>query len=210
MRFVRSTSILAGILLYAFTVAALAQERSGTDDRREAFTEWHDLAKGRKEFEISDSTLVPSRLALAAEQSGCRYKDSIKEMPLRFINVATRRLAIVFCFRTVSGSHQVFDFSDLQKPKLLEFPIGVYPEGFSTTSEPGAITWKSETGVFEAEIESDLCPTPNTRHTYQLTDFSRSFVLLRVEIQHPGCGVGEWATIWDAPQWSLLAKPKPP
>ena len=171
--------------------------------------EWHGLAKGRKEFEVSDPALLPSRLVLAAQQSGCNYKEQIKEAPTRFITVPSHRFVIVFCSR-IGGSHQVFDFSNLQRPRLVEFPFIAHPEGFGTTSDPGWITWNTETGILQAVTGSDLCPTPSGRHTYQLTAQSRGFVLLRVEIQHPGCGVGEWTTIWDAPQWSPLTRPKPP
>ncbi len=209
MRFARSRSIIAGILLCVLTVAAPAQDRPATDDRREARMEWYDLAKGRTEFEVSDSALLPSRLVLAAERSGCNYKEQIKEAPTRFINVRSHRFVIVFCSRIV-GSHQVFDFSNLQHPRLVEFPFVAQPEGFGTTSDPGCITWNTETGILQAVSGSDMCPTPGGRHTYQLTAQSRGFVLIRVETQHPGCGVGEWTTIWDAPQWSLLTKPKPP
>jgi hypothetical protein len=67
--------------------AVLAQDR--TETRRE----WGLLANGRTEFEVSDPALVPSTLAVAAEQSGCRYKDYIKEYPARFIRPEGRRLA---------------------------------------------------------------------------------------------------------------------
>jgi len=171
--------------------------------------EWHGLAKGRKEFEVSDPALLPSRLVLAAQQSGCNYKEQINEVPARFINVRPYRFVILFCSRIV-GSHQVFDFSNLQRPRLVEFPFVAHPGGIGTTSDPGWITWNTETGILQAVSGSDMCPTPGGRHTYQLTAQSRGFVLLRVEIQHPGCGAGEWTTIWDAPQWSLLTKPKSP
>lgn len=212
MRFAASISssfILAGISLWAWGVAVPAQDRSGADDRREAQMEWHGLAKGRKEFEVTDPALLPSRLVLAAQQSGCDYQERIKEVPTRFITARSHRFVIVFCSRIV-GSHQVFDFSNLQRPRLVEFPFVAHPEGFGTTSDPGWITWNTETGILQAVSGSDVCPTPGGRHTYQLTAQSRGFVLLRVEIQHPGCGAGEWATIWDAPQWSLLTKPKSP
>jgi hypothetical protein len=83
--------VVAAMLLFNSAAAVLAQDR--TETRRE----WGTLANGRTEFEVSDPALVPSTLALAAEQSGCRYEDCIKERPARFIRPEGRRLAVVFC-----------------------------------------------------------------------------------------------------------------
>src|ERR1700752_151041 len=78
---------------------------------------------GRTDFKIYDPALVPRQLADAAEQLGCRYKDDIKELPIHFIGAENRRLALVFCRSGVSGSHHVFDFEDLRRPKLVQLPF---------------------------------------------------------------------------------------
>lgn len=135
---------VAGMLVFNSAATVLGQDR--TETRRE----WGTLANGRTEFEVSDPALMPSTLALAAEQSGCRYKDDIKERPARFIRPEGRRLAIVFCSAIV-GSHQVFDVWNVLKPTPVEFPFLVRPDGFGTTARPGMITWEKEAKVFQAE-----------------------------------------------------------
>jgi hypothetical protein len=170
--------VLAGLLLFASFAAVLAQDRSEADLRNDVSREWYRLAQGRTEFEVSDPALVPSQLALAAEQSGCRYKEDIRAAPVRFMRLEGRRLAIVFCFGTI-GSHQVFDLSNLRKPTLVELPILAQPDGFGTTARPGWITWEKETGVFQAETGSDLLPSPRVRHTYRFG--ADGFVIVRVE-----------------------------
>jgi hypothetical protein len=202
---------LAAILTCASIAAALGQDRSEADNRRDARLEWHSLANGRTEFGISDPALVPRRLALAAEQSGCHYKDEIKELPVHFISVEKRRLAIVFCRLGVTGSHQMFDLADLNKPKLMELPFIAQKDGFGTTPRPGMITWKKDVGVLEAETGTDICPSSRLRHTYRpgftegWVNSSPTFVIARVEVMEYGCGAsgrqGTWTTVWEAPQW---------
>ena len=201
-----SSLVLAAILLFAPVVAVLGEDVPEAGDRREAGLEWHSLAKGRTEFDVSDPALLPSRLALAAEQSGCRYKDGITQVPVHFINGKGHRFALVFCFAII-GSHQVFDLSDLRKPHLVELPFIAQPNGFTTTGRPGVITWKKEAAVFQAETGSDMQPSPRLRQTYRLdeTRGQATFVITRVELQQDG--VDEWTTIWDAPRWSIPTKP---
>ena len=206
MRFaisVLSPLVLAGLLLFTSVAALLAQDRSEADLSRDVRREWYVLAQGRTEFEVSDPALVPSQLALAAEHSGCRYKEDIKAAPVRFMRLEGRRLAIVFCSGII-GSHQVFDLSNLRRPTLVELPFVAQPDGFGTTARPGWITWEKETGVFQAETGSDVMPRPRVRHTYRFG--ADGFVIVRVEVQQDG--VGEWTTIWDAGRWSLPAKTK--
>jgi hypothetical protein len=203
---------VAAILLCASIAAAPGEDHSEADDRRDAGMEWQSLANGRTEFDVSDPALVPRRLALAAEQSGCRYKDGIKEIAVRFTSVEKRRLAIVFCRSGVSGSHQLFDLSDLQKPKLIELPFLAQKDGFGTTPRPGMITWKGDVGVLEAETGTDICPSSEIRHTYRpgLTEGwisqAATFVVVRVEVMEDRCsGQGRWATIWEAAPWPKSA-----
>jgi hypothetical protein len=203
--------ILVEALLCASIATALGEGRSLADDRRDARLEWHGLANGRTEFDVSDPALVPRRLALVAEQSGCRYKDEMKELPVHFISVEKRRLAIVFCRLGVSGSHQMFDLADLQKPKLMELPFIAQKDGFGTTPRPGMITWKRDAGVLEAETGTDACPSSRLRHTYRpgltegWTNKAATFVVVRVEVMEDGCLRGAWTTIWEAPQWPKSA-----
>jgi hypothetical protein len=203
-----SAFFLAAMVLLALVAAVPAEDRSAADLRSELLREWYSIAKGRTEFDISDPALVPGQLALAAKQSGCRYEDTIKEMPVRFITVEKRRLAFVFC-SGIAGSHQVFDLSTLRGPKLLQFPSLSQPNGFGTTATPGVITWDKEARVFQAEAGTDICPSSRVRHTYRpgQTSSGDSFVIVRVEAQEDGCGRGEWTMIWEAPLWSALAKP---
>ena len=203
---------LAAILLCGSIAAALGEDRSAADDLPDARPEWHSLANGRTEFDVSDPALVPRRLALAAEQSGCLYKDGIKEIAVRFTSVEKRRLAIVFCRFGVTGSHQLFDLSVLQKPKLIELPFLAQKDGFGTTPRPGMITWKGDVGVFEAVTGTDTCPSYQLRHTYRpgLTagwvSEAATFVVVRVEVRENRCGeFSDWNTIWDAPQWPKSA-----
>jgi hypothetical protein len=151
--------------------------------------------------------LVPGQLALAAEQSGCRYKDGIKEVPIRFISVEDRRLAIVFCPSVADGSQQIFDLSGRyrQKPVLVELPYLERTGGFGTTSTPGMIVFKRETGIFQAVRGSDIS-CAEIRHTYRLSrQSSTAFAIVRVEYRRE-CGQDEWTTLWDAPTWSFPAK----
>jgi hypothetical protein len=203
---------LAAILLGASIAAAPGQDRLGAYDLPDARTEWHSLANGRTEFDVSDPAVVPRRLALAAEQSGCLYKDGIKEIPVRFTSVEKRRLAIVFCRFGVIGSHQLFDLTVLQKPKLIELPFLALKDGFGITPRPGMITWKGDAGVFDAVTGTDTCPSPQLRHIYRpgLTagwvSEAASFVVVRVEVRENRCGeFSNWNTIWEAPQWPKSA-----
>jgi hypothetical protein len=180
-----SRLFLTAILLFGSVAAVLGEDGSEADRRPNLSREWHSIANGRTEFDISDPALVPASIARAAEQSGCRYKETIEAVPVRFIAVEKRRLALVFCPGNVVGSHHVFDLSDW-KLKLMELPYLSQPDGFGTTDAPGLITWKKEAGVFQAETSSDLmCSSPPVRHTYRLgqTRSRASFVIVRVEVQ---------------------------
>jgi hypothetical protein len=200
--------LLTAIFLCTSITATSAEDGSGGDVQQDV-RQRHDSISfaGRTEFEISDPALVPRQLALAAEQSGCHYKDDIKELPIHFINAENRRLALVFCRLGVGGSHHVFDFADLRRPKLLQLPITARKEGFGTTVRPGLITWKRDAGVFEAVTGSDMCPNSELRHTYRLGSTEgwgsvASFVVVRVEVRAKPCGQdGEWTTAWEAPPW---------
>jgi hypothetical protein len=193
---VLSSLIVAGILVFNSAAAVLAQD--GMETRRE----WGKLANGRTEFEVSDPALVLSTVALAAEQSRCRYKDYIKERPARFIRPEGSPLVIVFC----AGSDQVFDVSNVLRPTPVEFPIIVRPDGFGTTARPGLITWEKEANVFHAESGSDTS-LAGLRHIYRLERGTGRFVVVRVEFA-PYRGTKDgWTTIWDAPTWSFPGMP---
>jgi hypothetical protein len=198
-------SILSRLVVAGMLVSISAAAVFGQDPTMALKSEWSAVSKGRTEFEVSDAALLPSTLALAAEQSGCSYKDDIKNAPVRFMRPEGHRLAIVFCSGII-GSHQIFDVSNVLRPRLLELPFLVQPEGVGTTARPGWITWEKEANVFQAETGSDMLPSPRVRHTYRYSKFNVTFALVRVEVQHDG--VGEWITMWDAPRWSLPAKPK--
>ena len=203
--FILAPVALAAMLLFTSPASVVGQNRSEAETLRHVLPEWDSLAKGRPEFEVSDPTLVPSQLALAVEQSGCRhYEQLIKGAPIRFVVLRDRRFAIVLCsVGMASNSHQLFDLtgsSNLEKPKLVQLPSFEQPDGFGTTPTPGAITWKSETGVLVAESGSDNS-FARLRQTYRLGYLSTSFVVVRVEYRCAECGKDEWKTIWDAPHW---------
>ena len=206
-----SRLVLAAMLLFTSVAAVIGEDRSEAAPSRDVRPEWYSLAKGRTQFDVSDPALVPSQLALAAKQSGCRYELSIKEAPIHFVVLRDRRFAIVLCpVGMASNSHQLFDLSErssLEKPKLVQLPFLEQPDGFGTTSRPGGITWKSEAGVLEAETGSDISRA-RLRHTYRLGHLATSFVVVRVEYHCNECGKDEWTTIWDAPQWSFSTKEK--
>ena len=199
--------IMAGILLWTSVVATFAED-DFANPRRQALQQWHSIANGRTEFDVSDPTSVPTALGLAAEQSGCRYKDGIKELPVRFISVERRRLALVYCRYGVTGSDQLFDLTYLHKPKLIELPFLAQKDGFGTTPRPGMITWKRDAGILEAETGTDMCPSSMLRHSYRpgftegWVSGSATFVVVRVEVSEKGCGQRNgWATIWEAAAW---------
>lgn len=208
--FILAPLALAAMLLFTSPASVVGQNRSEAETLRNVLPEWDSLAKGRPEFELSDPTLVPSQLALAVEQSGCRnYELLIKEAPIRFVILRERRFAIVLCSGGMaSNSHQLFDLSGrsgLEKPKLVQLPFLEQPDGFGTTPTPGAITWKSETGVLVAESGSDIS-FARLRHTYRLGYRATSFVVVRVEYRCSKCGKDEWNTIWEAPHWPSKEK----
>ena len=202
--FLLSRSVLAGLLLFASIATGHAENASQADARHEALREWHNLANGRTEFEVSDPTLVPKPLAQAIEQSGCRYQDDIQQAPIRFIRAERQRLAIVLCRFSVTGSHKIFDLRNLQKPKPMVFSFFARKGGFGTTELPGAITWRKEAGVFEAEIGSDIACSGRTRHTYRLSLdeglHGIAFVIVRIQVKEDVCR-SEWLTIWEASPW---------
>ena len=202
---VLSLLVILGILLCASDVVTLAE-----DDLSQARREWYGVAKGRTEFDVSDPASIPKSLALAAEQSGCRYSEGIKELPARFIKIEERRLAILFCRYGVTGSDQLFDLTDLRKPKLIELPFLARKDGFGTTPRPGMITWKKDVGLLEAETGTDMCSSSMLRHSYRpgftegWVSGSASFVIVRVEVSEIGCSGprNSWDTMWEAAPWS--------
>lgn len=194
---------LAGLLLFTAPSTLRGDDSSTWSPRRV----WLTLANGRADFEVSDLASVPSKLLLAAEQSGCRYKEGIEQAPMRFVSFETFRFAIQLCPFGITTAHQIFDLSSgssSQTPKPIEVPVLAMPNGFATTARPGWITWERNAGSFSAETQSDLMPSPRIRQTYRFG--SRGFAIVRVEAQPDG--PGEWTTIWDAPPWSFPVKPK--
>ena len=143
--------LISGSLLFTSLGLAFGEEMNPElRERAEAGLEWSNLAKGRAEFEVSDPSLLPSRLILAAKQTGCRIEQGIETDPVRFTKIGGKRLAIVFCHAIV-GSHIVFDLSTLQRPRVVSFPFMKLPEGFGTTDRPGWITREKETSTADPE-----------------------------------------------------------
>ena len=209
MRTTRSTLFTAGFLLCISIATALGEERGGSDNQEDARRKYDSISFVQPESRISDPTLVPRQLALAAEQVHCNYKDDIKELPIHLIRSNGRRVALVFCRSGVMGSHHVFDFANLRTPKLVELPFIAQKEGFGATPRPGLMTWKSDAGVFEAVTGTDTCPHSEVRHTYRLgvtegwVSQVASFVVVRVEARDNYCSGNdsEWITVWEAPSW---------
>jgi hypothetical protein len=139
------------------------------------------------EFEISDPDLVPRQLARAAEQSACHYKDGLERRPIRFLQIERRRFAIVRCFGATIARDQIFDFRDLRRPQLLQFPIAAAERGFTVTNSPGAIVWNKDTKMFEVEKHSDMCGTPGTRHVYRLSPYESGLSLVGIDLRKDGC-----------------------
>jgi hypothetical protein len=199
--------LFVGALLFGGIATALAE-----DDRVEALKEWYNLADKRTDFEVSDPALLPSRLVRAVKSSGCRYEEGIKEYPVSFMKLGSRRLAIVFCrWVGMLGTHQLFDLTNLQQPRLIELPILAQPEGIVTTPYPGIVSWNKDSGIFQAWRSSDMLPTLAIRHTYRFSEDqgSTAFVLVRVEVQRIP-GPDEWVSMWDAPRWSFPSVAEPP
>ena len=199
--FILYSLVLASLLLSVQAAGVLGDDSSEISPRRECSS----LANGRNEFEVSDLSLVPSQLADAAKQSDCRYSDDITKAPIRFVSIGSYlRIAIVFCRYSVTGSHQIFDFSSRdtkQKPRLIELPVITRPEGFRSTTSPGIIKWTNESGLLEAQSNSDMCGEPGVRHIYRFKNSLGGFVLTRVETAPDGCGSEAWTTIWQSPIW---------
>ena len=198
MRFplsVLSSCVLAAFLLVTSIVTGLGQDQPDAETFRDMRREWINLAVGRSKFEVSDPSQVPSQLARAAEQSGCRFKLGIADKPVRFIVFNGRRLAIVFCPAVAHGSDQLFDLSDrnLVQPKLMELPFLRAPDGFATTARPGFVTWK-DAGILMSETGSDNS-CGRLRHNYRFD--GNGFVVFRVEYQQ-ACNQSGWTTLWDA------------
>jgi hypothetical protein len=199
--------LLAAILLCASN--ATGQDRPRADDQHDARPKYDSISFAGGYRQISDPASVPRQLTLAAEQLNCQYRDDIKEQPIQLISAEGRRIALVFCRSGVGGSHQVFDFEDLRKPRRVELPFIAEKSGFGTTPRPGLITWKRDAGLFEAVSGSDMCSNSELRHTYRLGStegpISRvaSFVVVRVEARDQYCSgaSGEWVTVWEAPPW---------
>jgi hypothetical protein len=190
---------LVSALILTQPAAVLSQELSEAElTRREVLQEWIKVSNGRTDFEISDPASVPKFLARFAKQSGCVYEAEIDHHPIRFMRLKGARLSIIFCRAGIEGSHQVFDLTDLQKPKVLQFPFLAIPSGFGTTDSPGGIDYQRDKDVFQAERGSDTNPAV-VRHVYRFDYLG--FVVTRIELKK-GYGA-EWTTIWEAPPWSF-------
>jgi hypothetical protein len=212
MRFlasILSLFVLAATLFCALIAAAPAQENPTINLRQETLREWHELAKGRAEFDVSDPASLPKLLVTAVEQSNCNYKQDMKTAPVRFIRFQYRRFAIVTCWGFVARD-QLYELSDLKNPKLMEFPVFAAEGGFTTSSGPGSLTWKKEAGILEAESSTDMMCTGRGRHTYRLSRMQSGLVLTRVEVNKDDCGKNEWTTLWEAPAWNELTRPTGP
>ena len=76
-------SILSRLVVAGMLVFNSASVVLGQDHTMALKLEWSTVSKGRIEFEVSDAALLPSTLALAAEQSDCRYKNHIENATVR-------------------------------------------------------------------------------------------------------------------------------
>ena len=147
--------IVAVGLIIAVSGMVFGKERISIDELRELDQQWKIMSQGQAEFEVSDPTLVPNRLAALFTESNCRWQDRLNETPLRIVTIAKHRLGFLHCHGIV-GSDEVFDLTDLRRPKPLNFPFFARPDGFGTTTKPGSLTWKAETGVLEAFSGTDF------------------------------------------------------
>src|SRR5437868_10377801 len=101
--------VLVSLFLLTLLTAGFSQDLSGADVSRDLRREWFSLAHGRTDFDVSDPESVPSFLRLAAEQSGCRYKDGLKIAPVHFLRVANDQLALVPCGGSLRTTQRAFD-----------------------------------------------------------------------------------------------------
>lgn len=194
--------LIAAVSLGASHAAGAEELSEAPVDRREARKEWSRASNGKTEFELTDPTLVPKFFAAFARQSGCVYEPEMQQRPIRFVTINGHRLAIVFCRSGISGSDQVFDLSDLGRPKAVSFPIFAHPNGFGTTDRPGAIEYQKDAGIFLAEVASDY-QEGQARHSYRFEDYY-GFVVTRVEIKKDFGS--PWVTIWEAGAWNLTGR----
>jgi hypothetical protein len=202
-------TLLITVFLSASILSASAQDSSGSNAERDTSRKYGNISFAEPESRISDPALIPVQLVLAAEQARCDYKRDIKEIPIQLIRTDGRRIALVFCRLGVGGSHHVFDFADLKRPTLVQLPFIATKQGFGVTHRPGMVTWKRDTGEFEAVIDSDMCSSPQVRHTYRVgttegpISGTESFVVVRVEAREGSCGrnTNLWTTVWEAPAW---------
>jgi len=189
--FVRA--LLIAVFLSASTSFATAQDKSDSNAQRDTPRRYGAISFAEPESKISDPAKVPLQLVRAAEEARCAYKSDIEEFPVQLIRTEGRKIALVFCRLGVGGSHFVFDFADIRRPTLVGLPVIAAKQGFGVTHRPGLVTWKRDTGEFEAVISSDMCSSPHVRHTYRvgITEgaISRtdSFVVVRVEAREGSC-----------------------
>lgn len=202
-------TLLIAVFLSAPILSATAQDGQGTDAQRDTPRRHGAISFAGPESKISDPAKVPLQLVLAAEEASCEYKNDIKEFPIQLIRTDGRKIALVFCRLGVGGSHYVFDFADIRRPTLVELPFIAAKQGFGVTHRPGLVTWKRDTGEFEAVISSDMCSSPHVRHTYRVgmtegaISRTESFVVVRVEAREGSCwrNTNPWTTVWEAPSW---------
>ena len=201
--------LIATIVLQSLLLSAAAQDNSYADTQRDSPRRYGAISFAEPETKISDPARVPLQLALAAEQARCEYKRDIEEFPIQLIRIDRRKIALVFCRLGVGGSHYIFDFADIRRPTLVELPFIAAKQGFGVTHRPGFVTWKRDTGEFEAVISSDICSGPHVRHTYRVgttegvTSRTESLVVVRVESREGTCwrNTNPWTTVWEAPSW---------
>ena len=92
-----SRLVVTGMMVFNSAAAVLAQ------DRTETCREWGLLANGRTEFEVSDPALVPSTLAVAAEQQAVATKITSKSIPL--VSYARKAAVLLSCSAPQSLAH---------------------------------------------------------------------------------------------------------
>jgi hypothetical protein len=188
----RASTFIAALLLIVCGLTVQPAAGQGVGSPSEAQQSERIDFRNRTEFEISDPAEVPAQVARITQQSSCDYKARIKQFPLHFISIERRRFVLVYCDHIV-GTHQVFDLSNLRSPKPIMFPFLARDSGFGATPRPGLITWKKDSGVFEAVTGTDTCPSSQLRHVYRLgmtegwASGEPTFVLIRVDVMENRC-----------------------
>ncbi|MCC6890246.1 MAG: hypothetical protein IT536_17090 [Hyphomicrobiales bacterium] len=168
------------------------------------------VPSGGRPLVVTRADDIPPQLKAAIERAQCRLSDAtISNYPVLIFRPADGRrvMAVVPCFAVTPDSRAfLFERSLALEPSPMAFPVVAMTGGFSTSLQPGLITWDEQTRTLVAWRGSDICPAPELRHIYrQGSGELNGFALSRVEHRRLRCTTPEadWQLLWQSPAWTL-------